>query len=418
MYGKRGILGLVASSAFFAGIGSCQKPGLAPGDRLRPVANVRDVRVLLSDQYNQCRVRVDGPMVVRDGGGHPLFNAPHADWTTIGSSPDRRVVFGDRVLPTNVIDVVSQPPVAISLSVRDSGGWSEARRYPGFMRIAVDAGGRVVVINHVDIENYVACVLPGELYAKFAPEAFRAQSVAVRTYVLYQMAQKVRDAYDVSATESSQVYPGLQGGDAARKAREATQFTRGIVATWTSREGEQVICTFYSSCCGGVTQSVANCRKDVAPIPPLSGGVTCECERAAPPATSRWGPLRIAKNDLTTKLAAKYPQIKSLGRVEGIEVADQTSWGRPKVFRLVGSTGARYDLVAEDFRLAIGSRVMRSTFCKVLDGRDDVQFADGRGFGHAMGMCQWGMQEMALRGFRAGQILKHYYPNVHLTRCY
>jgi stage II sporulation protein D len=61
---------------------------------------------------------------------------------------------------------------------------------------------------------------------------------------------------------------------------------------------------------------------------------------------------------------------------------------------------------------------MRSSDCTIVNRPDDIQFTDGRGFGHGVGLCQWGMQGQALLGRKAGQILKFYYPGVHLTRAY
>ena len=75
-------------------------------------------------------------------------------------------------------------------------------------------------------------------------------------------------------------------------------------------------------------------------------------------------------------------------------------------------------MIGENFRLALGSREIRSTSFKIKDRGEHFEFVEGRGFGHSMGMCQWGMQEMALRGCNAGEILKHYYPGMNLTRAY
>ena len=276
---------------------------------------------------------------------------------------------------------------------------------------------RLAAINNVDLDTYVAGVLTRELYPDFHPEAYRAQAVAARTYALHQMSKASHRDYDVSATEASQVYGGLPEGRGARRATEAVHYTRGIVATWTSPEGERIFCTYYSSACGGMTQDVSNC-KPVPSIPPLRGGVKCNYCKIAPGEAYRWKPVRIHLNDLTAKLTARYPNLSALGGIRAVEVAACTSAGRPTRIRLIGTTGKTHEMVAENFRLAVGSRVMRSTDCKLHCEGDYLVLSDGRGFGHGIGMCQWGTQGQALAGRKAGEILKFYYPGMHLTRAY
>jgi stage II sporulation protein D len=86
--------------------------------------------------------------------------------------------------------------------------------------------------------------------------------------------------------------------------------------------------------------------------------------------------------------------------------------------RITGSSGQEHDILAERFRLAIGSRIVRSTDCDIRVLKDEVVFENGRGFGHGLGLCQWGAQGQALEGKRAGEILRFYYPGSRLTRVY
>jgi len=386
---------------------------------LATAVQVRDVRVQLAGAAARVRVRVVGPFVVRSARGQTVLSGHALDWTTVRAEAGSGVVFGDRVLGLGVFDLSGMSPGApVEVAVGTGTSWEGVHRYAGVIRFAAAGGDALQLINVVDLETYVACVLPGELFPHFEREAFRGQAIAVRTYALYQMADRGGQAFDLSATHFSQVYHGLAGGSVQDRAREAAAYTRGIIATWSSPAGERIFCTYYSSCCGGWTQSVTNCRPDLPMIPPLAGGVRCDCLSVARGPKYRWPPLRISKGDLTSKLAARYGGVRSLGRIEGIEVVRQTEVGRPVTLRLVGATGARFELPSEHFRLAVGSGTLRSTFCRISTGREEVVFADGRGFGHGMGMCQWGAQAMALRGYGAGQILRHYYPGCNLTRVY
>ncbi len=400
--------------------GGCRSP--VPELELhQPLVIARDVRVLIASKKTILHMQWDGAADVRNHRGMTLLSLTGGGWKRITTGSSGEIVFDGKPLGRDPIDIVpASGKFALQVLNERSGEsnkWTPERQYPGLLSVRNDAG-RLQAINFLPIEAYIACVLPGEIYPDFHQEAYRAQAVAVRTYALYQMARRGGRAYDVTATEASQVYKGIARGSVARRAREAADYTRGIVATWTSPEGERIFSTYYSSCCGGMTQSVTNCKSREPNIPPLAGGVKCQCGRVAKKSVYRWKPVTLTKREVTDRLVKRYPKYASAGRIERIEVIEQTAWGRPKVFRLIGRTGYRGEMIAENFRLAMGSREIRSTHFEIETSRDRFTFKGGRGFGHAMGMCQWGMQEMALSHRTSADILKHYYPSMHLTRAY
>jgi stage II sporulation protein D len=73
---------------------------------------------------------------------------------------------------------------------------------------------------------------------------------------------------------------------------------------------------------------------------------------------------------------------------------------------------------AERWRIALGAHVVRSTAFDVRVRGGELSLDDGRGFGHGMGLCQWGAEGLARRGWRAGRILRLYYPGIHFVRAY
>ena len=178
------------------------------------------------------------------------------------------------------------------------------------------------------------------------------------------------------------------------------------------------MCMFYSSCCGGTTQNVTNIKRNFPSVPPLAGGVRCDCYKTAKGKTYTWPATSVSKSEVTSKLVARYPKLRALGRIEHIQVVERTAAGRPKILELLGAGGQASRMLAEDLRLAVGSRVIRSTNCDIRSERERFVFANGRGFGHGMGMCQWGAEAMARAGHPAADILKHYYPALNLTRAY
>ncbi len=380
-----------------------------------PVVEVRDIRVLIASESGPLRVRVGGPFSLRDAANRPVSAGAAGKWLHIDGAGrlavDGRAVGGDRV------EIVPGGRARFELSRRTNGSWSPAARYPGRLTIYRRSDGTLVAVNSVDVDTYVAGVLTRELYPDFHREAYRAQAVAARTYALHQMAEQAHRLYDVAATEASQVYGGLAEGRSAARAVEAVQYTRGMVCTWTAPEGERIFCTYYSSACGGRSQDVADV-KGLQSIRPLAGGVKCDYCRIARGNVYRWGPVQVPKPETYNRLVARYPAWADLGGLRAVEIAARTRFGRLGRIRLIGATGRTHDLRAEDFRLAVGSRTMRSTDCRLVDDGNRITLADGRGFGHGMGLCQWGAQGQALAGRSAAQILKFYYPGAHLTRAY
>lgn len=400
---------------------ACQKPVIThTTDTGVNVSNVviRDVRVLIAAQNNDMRIRMRTPFSIRRVNGPDVIRQDLCDWTTISTDADGSIHFGQTNLGPGTFDIVPAKSGLIDFARRTKGKWSPTRHYPGFLRLAINTSQKLRIVNFVDIESYVACVLPGEVFPDFHSEAYRAQAIAARTYALYQMCYSAARAYDVTATEASQVYQGVTRSGAANRARDATAFTRGIVATWSAPDGEQIFCTYYSSCCGGRTQKASNSMIDAPDIPPLAGGVACDDASAAPARALRWGPLKISKSKLTSKLVQRNRNLRKLGRIERLEIAERNKWGRLAKIRLVGHYGKSEELTAEAFRLAIGSRDLRSTKFRIESRPESFVFSKGQGFGHGVGLCQWGMQAMAQKNHRAADILKHYYPTMNLTRAY
>ena len=74
--------------------------------------------------------------------------------------------------------------------------------------------------------------------------------------------------------------------------------------------------------------------------------------------------------------------------------------------------------MGEDFRLSVGSRELKSTNFTIADDGDHFVFSNGRGFGHGVGLCQYGMETKAARGMSYVDILAAYYPGSLVRRVY
>jgi stage II sporulation protein D len=291
--------------------------------------------------------------------------------------------------------------------------------YRGRVRLLAQ-GDQFVIVNHVDLESYLAGVLPEELYAHWSPTTYRALAVAARTFALYHVKTAgVGKEFDLGDDQASQVYGGASAE--TERAWQAVRATHGQVLTFGPVGGERIFMAQYSSSCGG-TVNPASAIRDAPNIQPLAGGQRCDDCRYCP--RYRWGPVRLDKAEIYAAAAAIYPAVAKLSGLGTIKVVTTTADGRPVWVDLVGAGGKSARLRAEDLRLAIvraggrsGQR-LNSMNCRIVDVGKAIEFVDGRGFGHGVGLCQWGAQGKAEQGWTPEQILEFYYPGARILPAY
>lgn len=324
---------------------------------------------------------------------------------TVRPASSAGIQLGEKLIPSD--DILLTPSRDAALVLAD-------KTYRGAMRIQRQSDG-VVFTNHLDIESYLRGVLRGELPRYFHFESFKAQCVAARTYALYSKREKpAGTTFDVYDDEGSQVYNGVTMEDPVSD--RAVQETRGEVAVYHDGKSEDIFCTYYSSCCGGLSQHVNNVKPNDPPVAPLVGGIACNDCYVAP--RYRWGPETLSRTEVTKRLTARYPTIRKIGTVTELKPRKRTTDGRVISMEIVGSGGQREVLVGEDFRLSIGSRVLKSTNFQIETTKDGFVFKEGKGFGHGMGLCQYGMETKARRGMNYRDILAAYYPGSTVKKLY
>jgi len=303
--------------------------------------------------------------------------------------------------------------------------------YPGALRLLPDApqapaadASRTVafdVVNLVHLEAYLPGVLSRELYDDWTRVAHQAQAIAARTYALHQMSLGRDRPYDVVAGPASQAYAGL---DAPARAVQAVLDTTGLVL---SHEG-QLIAGNYSSTCGGIGASPVDAFGSPTALPPMypqPHEPWCRDSRYF-----EWGPIRRDLEDLARRLASwgrrsGHP-VARLRRIQTLRVHAYNELDRPVRFAVVDQTGEQFLLHAEPFRRACNDRGpgpldralrLRSSFVEIRVAGRQALFV-GRGFGHGVGLCQYGAEAMAQAGHDAVEILQTYYPDADIARAY
>jgi stage II sporulation protein D len=273
------------------------------------------------------------------------------------------------------------------------------REYPGTLELHTEEG-RLLVVNELPLERYLAGVVGSEVPNSWSVEAKKAQAVAARTYALMKRADADR-AWHLEATVNDQVYNGKPVDGATRAAVTATH---GEVLT---RDG-YLVSAFYHSTCGGMTEL----PKDVWPEQPSHGNtaVVCgHCERS---------PHHTWKVDISPEqlLSAAGRAGHEATQVKGLHVRSRSTSERITGIDLVTDRGT-VTWSGQRFRELLGYGKVKGTRFEVSVHGNAFRLT-GRGFGHGVGMCQWGAQGMAAAGDGYRAILGLYYPSSKIERIY
>ena len=333
-----------------------------------------------------------------------------------------------------VVKIIDRRGSAIDVEAPLSFGTTESgavvslnqRRFRGELAVvAVDSVLRVV--NRVTLEAYLRGVVPRELGVRGDADraALEAQAVAARSYAITRLGNSSR-AYDVTATTTDQVYGGVDAENPAGDAAVAA--TSGLVLSYNGR----TVSAPYHSTCGGSTAAPEELwRSESEPFlqrvsDRIPGTDRFYCDIAP---RFRWE--RSWTGDSLSAIVARYirsyAQVPGgdIGDVRSIDVDGRTTSGRVAAIWVETSRG-RYRVRGNDVRYVLrstGGELLNSTyFWPEILGRADGRVARltirGLGYGHGVGMCQWG----AIGRARAGQdfrtILRTYFPGTTVARAY
>jgi stage II sporulation protein D len=278
------------------------------------------------------------------------------------------------------------------------------RRYHGQLAIA-RVRNAMTLINYAPLEDYIKGISVREISHYWPAEVLKAQAIVFRTYALYSMKQNASRDFDVTSDVYSQVY----GGNAASRYRitDAVDETAGDVLTYQ----DKIFPAFFHSTCGGNTED-AKALWDID-LPVLKG-VVCEYCKESPHYSWKAAiPLAV----LTAKLRKAGVNVPE---VIGIDIAGTDLSGRVTDIALTGRLQEKVKVSAKDFRNILGPDIVKST-CFTLELRGSTLSLSGKGWGHGVGLCQWGAYFMSKGGYSAAEILDFYYPgskimNIHTQK--
>lgn len=300
--------------------------------------------------------------------------------------------FGSRNLRSNSLVMKSE----------DDSIQIEGRLYRSTVRVLKNAKGKLTVVNELPLEEYLKGVLPREVDVRWPMEALKAQAVASRTFAVFQSQKDPGAPFFLTSGVYSQVY----GGKTSEHLRtnEAVEATAGQVLTYR----DLIFPAYFHSTCGGKTTR-ADFNWSIMPHPSL-GGIQCGfCQGTK---FSSWK-ADLDLEEIRSRLARKGIRVGPIRQIEGLDRDRSGRFNRIAIHH----SGKIYRMRANDFRLIVDPDKLRSTLVnfQMVSGR---LLVTGAGWGHGVGLCQWGTKGMADRGFSYENILRFYYPSSQITQPY
>lgn len=301
--------------------------------------------------------------------------------------------------------------------------------YRGSMMLTTDING-IKIINCVELESYLKSVVPSEMPASWNIEALKAQAICARNYALSNIGKYKSQGFDMDDTVSNQVYKGVNSENP--NSTNAVAATQGISLLYN---GELVQTFFYSSGAGS-TEDVENVWGSSVPYLKsvnVPGEYVYEWETV------------FSSYDLNERLKSVGVNV---GSVQRIEITGRTFAGRVKEVTIIGDKGtytaknekartifglksALYDLEVSDNSQSIpyissyspsvqgailGKYIFEKIFNPLGINYDAVYTFKGKGYGHAVGMSQYGAKALADNGYTYDKILTHFYTGSYIQQ--
>lgn len=297
---------------------------------------------------------------------------------------------------------------------------SETITVSGTVIVTIDSDGKLAVINELPIETYLESILPSEMWPSAPLEALKAQAVAARGQVLAKMGTRhMTDPFHLCRKVHCQAY----GGKLHASTSSACKSTAGLVLFETE---STVVDTVYHSSCGGHTENNENAwggapkntlrgKSDL-----LSGKIPAPWSQYIMNPPSTW----CGKGNSSFRWKSTVPlktvrrNLASIGfnkNINKIEVIKRGVSGRIISLKVISGKDS-IEIKGELVIRKLFGNLKSSLFIHSFTG-SGIEFT-GAGFGHGVGMCQWGAINRAKSGQKFQTILSHYYRGSTLKKLY
>lgn len=256
----------------------------------------------------------------------------------------------------------------------------------------------------MDLETYLLGVVAGEMKNDWPLEALKAQAILARTFVLKFCTEKESkyEGADISTDiEEAQAYDATGINE---RVEQAVGDTRGMVLSY---HGELPYAWFHAHSGGATERAVEGLNYEKEE--PGYTKVTQGRESARAPEDAREWKAEFTEQELIAAL--KKVGVKDADVISSVEIGKKSESGRAVTLRVNGES-----VSAPELRLALDSTKLRSTLITDIDVQDGKVIFSGKGYGHGVGMPQWGAYGMAEEGKSAEEIVRYYFNDVTVEK--
>ncbi|MBU5669016.1 SpoIID/LytB domain-containing protein [Peptoniphilus sp. MSJ-1] len=263
------------------------------------------------------------------------------------------------------------------------------RNYKGSISFRIN-DKKLDVINNIDMENYLKGVLPKEMSPSFPLEALKAQALCSRSFAINNYNKYIKKGYNLDDTTNSQVY---YGSDVEKEStNKAVELTKEEIVNYNGK----VASTIFGASSGGFIAS----------------------------ANEVWGgnnhPYLISKEDpystYTWEYELKDSDLNKLNIKNAYDCKIECSNDSKRTSNITFSTPkGEVAFRGNEFRSKLGNTKVKSTLFEVdlNNGKINIK---GKGYGHGVGMSQYGAVEMAKKGFNYKEIIEFYFPGTEIGK--
>ncbi len=276
-------------------------------------------------------------------------------------------------------------------------------------------GGSIGIINHLKIEDYIKGVVAEEMPVGKNSENFeglKAFSFCVRTYTLKKIAEG-KSLYDLYDDTRDQVYGGFDSEQSL--SNEAVDETENKILMYNGN----IATIYYHSTCGGFTEAANNIftAKEIPYLMGVSDGKEPNCKISP---RFEWKET-YSEVEIINRLKRASLTKSNKYKISDLFVESRFSSGRIKelVFELIDDYGEEKIIsihsneIRSVLRTSDNKRILWSTLFDITKDNDKIVIT-GKGFGHGVGMCQWGAISLSKSGWSYENILEHYFPGTEI----
>jgi len=351
----------------------------------------RKIRILVIRDKPEVKVSCEASFEVFDDQGRSVLKGASLPGATV-KPVGEGIQWWTQVIPTRFLLLKS---VGNGIRVSNTGLFGDTVL---FYRNTI---GRLDIINELNLDDYLKGVVPFEGNPKWTIETLKAQAVVSRTFALTRMIERHAQEYDVMSGVFSQVYAGKKIENA--RANDAIEATKGQVLTYNNK----LFPAYFHSTCGGAT-TAADLVWPVKPHPAL-GGVECRFCGKSP--HFRWE-ARVTPEEIKEKLAKHNMPVNEVLDVKTGKI-DRT--GRAHTF-IIQSTRWEKTVDADAFRVWLDPMRLKSNLITKIRRAEDGAFVfKGKGWGHGVGLCQYGAKYLGELGYSYHEILGYYFPGSQIV---